>query len=157
MTSNAFIPKLTILRYAKGPNGVFGTAFDYFGNPFAVTLEDQATLIPADLYEAHSSVYHEGNYQTFEISVPGRTRILLHKLNKWFQSLGCIGIAEKFVDFGPMQDSKQRNLQGPGVSESDEGFKEFMQKYGKYENIYVDIQEHFVEAKQDGIPQATVV
>jgi hypothetical protein len=155
--SDAFIPKLTILRYSKSANGVFGTAFDYMGRPFAVTLEDHETLIPADLYEARTSLYHEGNYQTFEINVPGRTRILIHKLNKWFQSLGCVGIAEKFVEFGPIHDNKGRSLQGPGISESDEGFNEFMKKFGKYENIYVEILEHFVEAKQDGIPQAALV
>lgn len=146
--SDDFIPKLVILRYSKGPNGCFGTAFNWLGKPFCVTLEDQETLIPADLYEASATEYHEGKYKTFEIHVPGRTRILLHKLNKWFQSLGCIGLAEKFVVFGEGQDSKGRELAGPGVGESDEGFNEFMKLYGKYPKIYVEIKEFFVEEQQ---------
>lgn len=132
------IPRLHILRFAKDQNSIFGTITDYNGIPFAVSLENAGLAIPMDLYEAEHTIYHKHNYETFEILVPGRTRILLHRLNVWQESEGCIGIAEKFTYIDKV----------PGIGESEEGFTEFMQKYGKFPKIYVEISEFFVHNEE---------
>lgn len=132
-------PKLYILRFARNENSIFGSMINWQGIPFAVSLENANLAIPADLYEADATVYHKGGYCTFEILVPQRERILLHRLNIWKQSLGCVGVAEKFT-----------YIEGiPGVGESEEGFAEFMKIYGKYPKIYVEISEFFVHKQEE--------
>lgn len=128
------IPTLDILRFARDDHSLFGTITGYDGIPFAVSLENRAVAVPADIYEAEATIYHKHNYATFEILVPGRIRILLHKLNVYLESDGCIGIAEKFTTFKGVA----------GVGESDEGFSEFMKKYQQFKKIYVRINEHFL-------------
>jgi hypothetical protein len=128
------IPKVYILRTLR-PEGAFGIMFDFAGIPFAVTLErtfeDGKTIIPPGIHDCHKTKYITGGYDTFEIEVPGHSRILFHKLNTENQSKGCIGIGEKFEDFNGT----------PGIAESKQGFEQFWQRYGKYDKIYLDIKE----------------
>ena len=54
------------------------------------TLEDPDDLIPAGEYTCVRDYYQRGNYPTFEVHVPGRTRILFHKGNTHHDTEGCI-------------------------------------------------------------------
>lgn len=128
------IPTLDILRFARDDHSVFGTVTGYDGVPFAVSLENREKVILADIYEAEATIYHKHNYATFELLVPGHTRVLLHKLNTYNESEACVGIGEKFTLINGVA----------GIGESEEGFTEFMKKYGSFKKIYVRISEHFL-------------
>lgn len=124
---------ISIFRVSSGKYGCPGVALDHELVPFAVTLENEETLIPEGTHPAHRTLYHKGGYATFEIIVDGRSRILFHKLNKDVESMGCIGIAEKF-----------EKLNGEfAILESQKGFQEFMGKYGSFDNLVVHIKNCF--------------
>jgi hypothetical protein len=78
--------------------------------PIAVTLErsylegaQQVTKIPPGIYHCVKSFFNRGGYMTFEIQVPGHSRILFHSANLETQLDGCIAIGEMFgiVDNAP--------------------------------------------------------
>jgi len=104
--------------------GAFG-AIMCDGVPFAVTLErsylegsNQVTKILPGTYSCKRTWYIKGGYWTFEIMVPGHTRILLHKANVEDELDGCIAIGEQYG-----------YLNGhPAILQSGAGFNEFMQK-----------------------------
>lgn len=137
------IPKVYILRTVR-PDGAFGMMFDWEGKPFAVTLErtfdDGRPVIPEGIHDCHKDKYVKGGYDTFEIEIPGHDRILFHKLNTEEQSLGCIGIGEKFEDF-VLKDGKLV----PGIAESGVGFLQFWEKYKQFDRIQLDIKEMTLE------------
>ena len=96
--------------------------------PFAVTVEHPKLHIPKGEFPCPLDFYHRGNYQTYLIPVPGRSRILLHKGNiAWddpetpgddAQILGCVAIAERY---GLLRGRA-------AILESADGFSEFMSK-----------------------------
>lgn len=84
---------LTLRRMVETPHGTLGQ----------FSLEDGTTLfsmerradgdhprIPAGIHEIHLDTYHKGGYPAYEITVPGRTRILIHAANRARELLGCI-------------------------------------------------------------------
>jgi hypothetical protein len=95
--------------------------------PFAVSVERTFEPIPIfpyfrvvlenGLYRCVRDFYHKGNYETFEILVPGHDRVLFHKGNKEVNSEACVCIAESFT-----------RLDGvTAIGDSKHGFEEFMQ------------------------------
>src|SRR3972149_1226898 len=68
--------------------------------PFAVsverTFEDGKPIIQNGEYTCKRNFYNKGGYETFEIEVPGHTRVLFHKGNIEDDSLACIIVAESF-------------------------------------------------------------
>lgn len=54
------------------------------------TLEDPRDLIPAGEHECTKSWYYRGEYATYEIHVPGRSRILFHRGNTHRDTEGCV-------------------------------------------------------------------
>lgn len=113
----------SLVRVAKHETGAYG-ALLHGGVPFAVTLERTYTVngtewvkIPAGRYHCRRTRYYRGDYETFEIMVPGHSRVLFHKLNTEDESEGCVGIAESFG-----------HLRGkPAILNSAHGFREFME------------------------------
>jgi hypothetical protein len=123
---------LTLKRIALVPAGAFGVLLAE-GVPFAVTLErsfaregkDDAK-IPVGTWPCKRTVYLRGGYQTFEVFVPGHTRLLFHRGNVETDSEGCILVGESFHEFGRGR---------PGIGQSAAGFAEFMARMGDEEKF----------------------
>lgn len=105
---------------ARIEDGCFGVLL-WKEKPFAVTVErtftlDRYTVIRNGMYRCRRDFYHHGNYETFEIQVPGHERVLFHKGNKEVDSMACVCIAESFT-----------RLDGvTAIADSQHGFDEFM-------------------------------
>lgn len=127
---------LVLHHVAIHDKGAFGVLL-YKNMPFAVSLErtfgddEQSfyTVIPPGRFLCTKTVYHKYGYETFEIHIPGHTRILFHKLNTEDQSLGCIGIGEEFGELNGQ----------PAILQSGKGFKEFMVKFGDRDSFYLTV------------------
>lgn len=117
------------------PEGAFGMLM-FRWQPIGVSLErsfdstdnaqiavgEQRVVVPDGISTCRKSRYFDGGYDTYEILVPGHTRVLFHKLNVERQSKGCVGIGESFAVF----NDPARGLVGPGIANSEAGFTEFM-------------------------------
>jgi hypothetical protein len=114
----------TIIRVAVEPEGAFGVLKERT-LPFAVTLERTyepdsvaVTKIPDGIYECVRTTYHRGGYVTYEIKVPGHSRILFHRGNWETDSDGCTLVGESFAEL----------LGKPAIADSRGGFSEFMER-----------------------------
>lgn len=54
------------------------------------SLEHSQKCFPTGEYKCVRDWYHRGGYETFEIIVPGRDRILFHGANYAHQLAGCV-------------------------------------------------------------------
>jgi len=122
-----------IKRVAVLTSGAFGVLLSN-GTPFAVTLErtydpGNTVKIGNGFHECHRSRYNRGNYDTFEISVPGHSRILFHKGNTELHSDGCVLVAESFAMMGDK----------PGIALSAEGFNEFMKRAADTDSFTLEV------------------
>ena len=120
-------------RVAIINHGAFGVLLSD-GIPFAVTLErtydpGNTVKIGNGFHECTRSRYNKGGYDTFEIAVPGHTRILFHKGNTELHSEGCVLVAESFAVFGDK----------PGVALSADGFAEFMKRAADADSFTLDV------------------
>ena len=120
-------------RVAILPDGAFGVLLQD-GIPFAVTLErtydpGNTIKIGNGLHECRRSRYAKGGYDTFEIAVPGHSRILLHKGNTELHSEGCVLVAESYAVMGDK----------PGVAFSAEGFSEFMKRASGVDSFTLEV------------------
>ena len=114
-------------RVAVRPEGAFGVLL-HDGLPFAVTLErtydelDErgrpSSKIPVGVHRCTRSFFHRGGYSTFEVHIPGHSRLLFHRGNTEKDSEGCILVAESFGELGAE----------PAILESVMGFAEFMRR-----------------------------
>lgn len=100
------------------------------GKPFAVSVErtfnpgeaghGKQVVLANGKYRCTATQYHKGGYATYEIHVPGHTRVLFHKGNTEDNSLGCVIVAESFG-----------NLNGKtAVLDSKGGFQELISLVG---------------------------
>lgn len=92
--------RLVLKRVAMTPEGAFGVLLAD-GHPFAVTLEQTdaalATKIPPGVYRCEPTIFHRGNYATYEVTgVPGHTRLLFHMGNYEKDTEGCILVGSEF-------------------------------------------------------------
>lgn len=89
------------------------------GRPFAVTCErtfdERKTVIGNGIFRCIKTVFERGGYPTFEIVVPGHSRVLFHRGNVETDSLGCVLVAESFAVIGGQT----------AVADSKGGFDEF--------------------------------
>jgi hypothetical protein len=100
-------------------DGAFGVLL-WDTRPFAVTVErtfdDLSTILHGLTYKCRHDFYHKGNYETFEIVVPGHDRVLFHRGNREIDSVACVCVAESFT-----------RLDGyTAIGDSAHGFAEFM-------------------------------
>lgn len=97
-------------------SGCYGALVPDGGVPFAVTMErtfeNLRTVLQNGDYECYRDQYHKGGYETFQIIVPGHSRVLFHIGNVEENSEGCVLIAEGF--------------HGKSIIDSKGGFAEFM-------------------------------
>lgn len=78
--------RIKMIRFAKVKDGWIGKVPELG----IYTLENDVYAFPAGQYDCTRSYYYKGKYPTFEIHVPGRTRILWHKGVIEDHSEGCI-------------------------------------------------------------------
>lgn len=82
------------------PDGAF-SAFVVNGRPFAVTCEhtfdDGRPIIGNGVYRCRKTFFNRGQYESFEILVPGHDRVLFHKGNTEVDSRGCVLIGAGFT------------------------------------------------------------
>jgi Family of unknown function (DUF5675) len=112
--------RLAVKTVAIREDGCFGVLL-WDGRPFAVSLErtfdDLRPVIQAGIHRCTRSFYNKGQYPTFEIEVPGHTRVLFHKGNVEMHSEACVLVAESF---GVLKGVT-------AVLDSSGGFSEFME------------------------------
>lgn len=126
---------ITVKRVAKLDEGVFG-AILHLGVPFAVTLErsfaGNQPLIPPGIYDCMATRYNRGGYPTFEIvGIVGHSRLLFHKANWETELEGCVAIGEGFA----VLDGRL------AISQSGQGFGEFMQKVSHLPGFKVKFED----------------
>jgi hypothetical protein len=112
-------PRLQLKTVAVLEMGCFGV-LSWYGRPFAVSLErtfeNLRVVIPSGIRRCFRTIYIKGGYPTFEIEVPGHSRVLFHKGNREEDSEACVLVAESFGE-----------LRGrTAVLDSRGGFEEFM-------------------------------
>ena len=111
---------LELKTVAVRSDGCFSVLL-WHGRPFAVSVErtfdDGRPVIQNGEYECVASFYHKGGYPTFEIIVPGHSRVLFHKGNTELDSVACVVVGESFG----MLNSATAVLDSKG------GFNEFLE------------------------------
>lgn len=128
---------MKLVRVSKAITATYGVLLQ--GDiPFALTLERPwldnkvgESCIPAGKYDCQR-IHSEKFGTTFEVmNVPGRTAILFHKGNIADDSHGCILIGESF----------NQVLGKPGITQSGQGFEEFMKLLMFTEKFPLEIVE----------------
>jgi hypothetical protein len=104
---NDTIPTYTLVRKASTANSTMGEMFNPDGSHLCFTCElpwlnnqPEKSCVPAASYTCipHDSPAHP---DTWELeNVPGRTNILIHNGNFFFQLLGCIAVGSSI---GPLE------------------------------------------------------
>ncbi len=94
------VARLQLKTVAIREDGAFGVLL-WDGRPFAVTVERtfenlRIVIPPGDGLLCTPSYYYKGDYPTWEITVPGHTRVLFHKGNLEEHSEACVIVAESF-------------------------------------------------------------
>jgi hypothetical protein len=119
--------------------GAFGVLI-IDGVPIAVTLEHTYTAeenpegvvkIPKGKHLCVKTDYHKGGYKTFDVLIPGHSRILFHKGNIEKDVDGCIAVGE---EFGRLNGEPAILQSGNG-----KGFDEFMSIVGHLESFYLTV------------------
>ena len=92
---------LELVRFAHAPGyGVFGR-LRIWGGPFACYTVERPwdgnardrSCIPAGYYPLSPSYFNRGGYEAYQVlSVPGRSRIKLHRGNRPSDVSGCIAL-----------------------------------------------------------------
>ena len=86
--------KLYLHRTSIVADGAFGVLKEESGKPICLTLEhtfeNLRTVITPGNYTCIRTQYYKGGYPTFEIQVPGHSRVLFHKGNTEDDSEGCV-------------------------------------------------------------------
>jgi hypothetical protein len=130
--------RLELSTVAIRTDGCFSVLL-WDGRPFAVSVErtfelgesshGKRIVIPAGLALCTRTLYHRGNYATFEISVAGHSRVLFHKGNLEDHSEACVIVAESFGE-----------LKGKtAVLDSRGGFNEFMSLTAGLQQFYMNV------------------
>jgi len=129
---------MIIRRVAENLDGIQGVLIYTDENEhevaFALTLENPEFVIATGEYDCVLSWYHRGGYETYEIIVNGRTRILFHKGVIEDHSLGCVLIGEQFEELGEKWKNKD------GILGSTKGFDEFMQRTGRVPKFKLKVE-----------------
>lgn len=111
--------RLELKTVAVREDGCFSVLL-WDGRPIAVSVErtfdDERPILQNGVCDCNATVYMKGNYDTFEIMVPGHSRILFHKGNTELDSIGCVVVGSSFDAMGPVA----------GVLNSAAGFANFI-------------------------------
>ena len=106
------------------------------GVPICCTLERAynsvdgwSPKIKDGLWHCSKSKYFKGGYDTYEIHIPGHSRILFHKGNWPEDSEGCVLLGESF---SVLRDKE-------ALSDSKGAFNEFMEKCSGEDHFFVKV------------------
>ena len=117
-----------LVRLCIAPEGAFGVLLADGLPAGPLTLErtypllqskptgPQMTKIARGRYRCVRTYYYKGQYETFEILVPGHSRLLFHCGNTETDATGCVLLGRRF---GTINGA-------PALLESRTGFAEFM-------------------------------
>jgi hypothetical protein len=88
---------IELIRFAYTPFGTFGALKVFNFQCFTVEQEWNnnkkfVSCIPEGEWQFKRDFYNRGNYETFEISVPNRSEIKIHKANLASELSGCIAL-----------------------------------------------------------------
>lgn len=93
--------RLELVRVAVRPEGAFGV-LKFDGLPIALTLERtyeqdgrQFTKIPCGRWRCRRTFFVRGSYESYEVLVPGHSRLLFHRGNTEGDSEGCILVGKE--------------------------------------------------------------
>jgi len=90
---------MRLVTVAVREDGCFGVLC-WDGRPFAVTCErtfdDGEPVIRAGRWRCSKTWFNRGGYATWEIYVPGHSRVLFHRGNTEKDSEGCVLVGEEF-------------------------------------------------------------
>lgn len=128
------VARLELKTVAVRDDGCFSVLL-WDGRPFAVSVEhtfdDGRPVLGNGWPECHATKYHKGGYDTFEIMVPGHTRVLFHKGNTEDDSIACVIVAESF---GVLNNKT-------AVQDSKGGFEEFMRLTNGLESFTMKVSD----------------
>jgi len=133
--------RMTLQRVSVRREGAFGVLLNERMIPFAVTLErtydeldesgEVSTKIAPGVYKCSRSYFNRGGYPTYEIEVPGHSRILFHKGNVENDADGCVLVASSFGE-----------LRGEdAIIASAAGFAEFMRRASNYNAFELEVRQ----------------
>jgi hypothetical protein len=101
------LPLVFLKSIARRPDGMWSVLCADEGpqvdpRPYATTVErtfddELRTVLGNGRFLCKKTKYIKGGYPTFEILVPGHSRVLFHRGNKELDSEGCVCIGENFA------------------------------------------------------------
>lgn len=127
---------LELVRVAVGDEGAFGVLV-LDGAPKWVTLErtfeegeeSERVVIPEGHWQCTRTVFYKRGYPTFEIHVPGHSRVLFHKGNVEDDSRGCVLVGVRFGEL----------LGKPAILDSAPAFDAFMSTFHGTQIFQLDV------------------
>lgn len=126
---------LELVRLRHAAEGVFGVLLDDFGVVCATlerSYDDLQAKVPVGVWPCERTVYHRGgDLPTFEIIVPGHSRILFHPANWETQLDGCVALG---VCHRPVAGRL-------GIAQSRDGFDEFMRRTNGLNHLTLRVTE----------------
>lgn len=132
-------PELDLVRVSPNNSaGAFGVLMEG-RNPFAVTLERtydhtgrlQRVKIPPGRWVCRRTHFYRGGYDTYEVPVPGYSRLLFHKGNVEDDSEGCILVAQRY---GVLNGQ-------PAILNSGVAFADFMRRTTGQPEVILTVRE----------------
>ncbi len=121
---------LTLVRASYTHFGTFGVLTNQDGHPLILTLENPwkdnipyKSCIPFGTYTIKRHLSPKFGETFMVTDVPNRSHILFHCGNQHTDTYGCILTGEEFTHF---EQPSKPGVANPGVSESRNGFKKFM-------------------------------
>jgi hypothetical protein len=125
-------PRLELKTIAVRDDGCFSVML-WDGRPCLVSVErtfdNGLPVIGGGAFDCRRSRYHKGGYETFEIIVPGHTRVLFHKGALEEHSLACVIVGESFGGFDRARKAYAQRADADdqtAILGSSAGFEEFM-------------------------------
>ena len=128
--------KVSLIRVSIIDPGAFGVLL-IDDEPHYCTVErsytavdgSQFTKIKPGRYLCTPTTYIKGGYKTFEIDVPGHSRILFHKGNIEDDVDGCVAMGMSWT-----------TMKGkPAVLSSAMAFSDFMRRVGDQKSFWLDV------------------
>ena len=140
---------LELVRVAVTDDGAFGVLV-FGGLPRWLTLErtfehnDERVVIPEGRWRCSRTVFIKRGYPTFEIHVPGHSRVLFHKGNTEDDSLGCVLLGGRFGELGGK----------PAILDSGDAFADFMSAHHGVQGFALDVFDRQPSRHDGGVLQA---
>lgn len=121
-----------LVREIHKGNAIWGRLYNKDNGLTFWTIENASTLIPEGFHPCKKDYYHRGDYETFEIIVEDRDRLLFHAANYASELEGCIAPGKSR---GETEDGRL------AVWDSKTAFNEFMQTLEGEDSFLIIIKD----------------